>query len=119
MFTSRNKVQASGVLNNMPISNPPILWINLIPACFFKLTHGLELFAIFVPHRPQLHDAPPRIAAGDLSPTTERQAGFLGPFVGALFAADGGVELVMRRTAEMVAGFVREGERDALNADCR
>ena len=74
------------------------------------------MLTILLPHHRQLRDAAADIAARDVVAEGRRQAGFLGPFAGAFFAADGRVELVMRRPAEMVAGFVSEREGDPLDA---
>lgn len=102
----------SSVLNSIPIAS------SYLPACVrFKLSHGLVSFAIFLPNRRELGDAAAHIAARDFLAEYERQAGPLGPFVRPLLAANSGVEFMMRRTAEMVSGLVRQGEGDPLDAD--
>ena len=50
--------------------------------------HTVSYFTIFLPHRRQLPPAASHVPARDMSPNTSAQAGFLGPFVCPLLAAD-------------------------------
>ena len=81
-------------------------------------THRIvRSFSILLPNPRQLRDSSSYPPASDGLAEDHWQASLLGPLVGAFLAADGGVELVMRLSAEVMADFVRQSESNAFNPD--